>query len=392
MKELIVITIIGLFLGVAVAPSITAQDVTLEAKPLRDGNTWYVGGTGPGNYTRIQDAIDNASNNDAVFIYRGNYEENLRINNPLTLIGENKNDTQISGGGLSSDGIIEIKASYVSIINLTIGDDYYRSSISAPYVSGFQNIRIKVCNIIKSNDGIEGSNLKNCVITNCHIMGISATGIQFSNISNLTIESCKILNELSSSEWNGISISNGWDGCIDEIIINNCEIINWNGGILILDQFDNVTISNNYITEIERVGLQLSGSSIDNVSKNLMVVNNVLHIKEYDNISTTGIYLRNCKGFRFEQNEIKNSNLIGLFLQRCIIGEVINNNFINNSKDAFFTNMANVHWDNNYWDDCIGIKIPILGFLPKIIFGRLNTYFLRFVFDLHPAQAPYDIG
>ena len=33
------------------------------------GNTLYVGGSGPGNYTRIQDAIDNASDGDTVFVY-----------------------------------------------------------------------------------------------------------------------------------------------------------------------------------------------------------------------------------------------------------------------------------------------------------------------------------
>jgi len=34
-----------------------------------DGNTLYVGGSGPNNYTRIQDAIDYASDWDTVFVY-----------------------------------------------------------------------------------------------------------------------------------------------------------------------------------------------------------------------------------------------------------------------------------------------------------------------------------
>jgi len=36
-----------------------------------NGNTLYVGGSGPNNYTKIQDAIDNASNGDTVFVYSG---------------------------------------------------------------------------------------------------------------------------------------------------------------------------------------------------------------------------------------------------------------------------------------------------------------------------------
>ena len=33
-------------------------------KTTKDGNTLYVGGTGPGNYTAIQDAIDDAIDGD----------------------------------------------------------------------------------------------------------------------------------------------------------------------------------------------------------------------------------------------------------------------------------------------------------------------------------------
>ncbi len=38
-------------------------------------NILYVGGTGPNNYTRIQDAIDNASDGDTIFVYSGIYYE-----------------------------------------------------------------------------------------------------------------------------------------------------------------------------------------------------------------------------------------------------------------------------------------------------------------------------
>ncbi|MCD6299474.1 MAG: hypothetical protein J7L93_02555, partial [Thermoplasmata archaeon] len=37
------------------------------------GNTLYVGGGGPGNYTSIGDAISAAENGDTIFVYTGNY-------------------------------------------------------------------------------------------------------------------------------------------------------------------------------------------------------------------------------------------------------------------------------------------------------------------------------
>ena len=62
--------------------------------------TLYVGGNGPGNYTRIQDAIDNASDGDTVFVYDDSspYIENIQIEKKsITLMGEDKDTTIIRG-------------------------------------------------------------------------------------------------------------------------------------------------------------------------------------------------------------------------------------------------------------------------------------------------------
>jgi len=50
-----------------------------------DGNTLYVGGSGPGNYTRIQDAINDANPRDTVFVYNGTYCENLIVDKSINL-------------------------------------------------------------------------------------------------------------------------------------------------------------------------------------------------------------------------------------------------------------------------------------------------------------------
>ena len=79
----------------------------------------YVDDDGGADYTRIQDAIDNASDGDTIFVYNGVYHEFIRINkSSIQLKGESKHSTIIDGSG--SDRIIFITSSWISISNFTI--------------------------------------------------------------------------------------------------------------------------------------------------------------------------------------------------------------------------------------------------------------------------------
>jgi hypothetical protein len=61
------------------------------------GKTLYVGGSGPGNYTKIQDAIDDASDGDTVFVYDDSspYYKNMVIDKKINLTGEHRETTVI---------------------------------------------------------------------------------------------------------------------------------------------------------------------------------------------------------------------------------------------------------------------------------------------------------
>ena len=61
-----------------------------------NGNTLYVGGSGPGNYSTIQSAIDAANPGDTIFVYSGTYNEYLYLEKTINLIGENKDTTLIN--------------------------------------------------------------------------------------------------------------------------------------------------------------------------------------------------------------------------------------------------------------------------------------------------------
>jgi hypothetical protein len=96
MKKLLAIGIILLFIGINIIPA-TSQELEKPPQLSFGGKWWYVGGSGPGNYSIIQDAVDNASDGDTVFVYdySSPYRENILIDKNLKVVGENRNTTII---------------------------------------------------------------------------------------------------------------------------------------------------------------------------------------------------------------------------------------------------------------------------------------------------------
>jgi parallel beta-helix repeat protein len=356
---LIVVGITTLFLGTCITPTVAVDNIKKSSIPISSGNTLYVGGTGEGNYTKIQDAIDNASDGDTVFVYNGTYYENLYIEKTIDLIGENKNKTFIDGGGKGR--VIDIDFRWVTINGFTI------SNGSAGIITCSDNLISN--NIIKMNSNLGiGITAEHRTIVTDNIITMNDVGIEIYYYGqNNIIENNNIINNtkygifLSHTGYtevkdNNIS-NNGCGLCIYEsmsTVINNSFFKNKGNGIVIrLSQKD--IISNNNFIENEENGLYISFSEEDNISYNNFVKNR--------------------------------KNGISITVSKEIT--ICKNNFINNRRDAFFMNPIRysfrTHWKYNYWGN------PLEK--PKIIFGRAGL--IKLVpwvnFDWHPVKEPYDI-
>ncbi len=70
MKKILAVGVILLFIGVAIAPTINFNPVKAhgieKSQSISRGSWLYVGGSGPGNYTKIQDAINDSHEGDTV--------------------------------------------------------------------------------------------------------------------------------------------------------------------------------------------------------------------------------------------------------------------------------------------------------------------------------------
>gem|GEM_PF-1415760 len=106
-----VISVALLFFGTSATGTINLVH-TLNPAPIF-GNILYVGGVGPNNYTTIQDAINDATDGDSIFVYPGTYnEDQITVDKALKITGSETETTIIDGGGasLTSCGLVRIIA------------------------------------------------------------------------------------------------------------------------------------------------------------------------------------------------------------------------------------------------------------------------------------------
>jgi len=156
MKKIIIsVIIVGLLLNVTpISASIKKSSLPFRNK---SGNTLYVGGTGPENYSNIQVAIDAASNGDTIFVYNGTYYGHLIITKTITLVGEDK-DTTIIDGEQYYGGVIRIfYTSGVNITGFTIKNSSIAGeerSISGIYIDHSNYVLISGCKLFEDTCGI----------------------------------------------------------------------------------------------------------------------------------------------------------------------------------------------------------------------------------------------
>ena len=120
MRKAVIVFGINVLLIILIIPSVESFAIEESEYLLSNGKVLYVGGNGPGNFSKIQDAINNASDGDTIFVYSGTYDEIIIVNKSVDLIGQNKSDTIIKGIG--SGDVVHIYVSWVTIKNFKINN------------------------------------------------------------------------------------------------------------------------------------------------------------------------------------------------------------------------------------------------------------------------------
>jgi len=297
LRKGLAVAVILLFIGMCVVPSTAVQELKDISTVSFFGKILHVGGSRPNNYETIQDAIDNASNGDIVYVHDDSspYYENIFVNKEIKLIGENRKRTVIDGGGVGD--VVHIIANNVHLKGFTIQN----SGIEYDFDAGVE---------VESDNNVISFNIISN--NNCH-------GILL-NHSSYNKRICHNI-----IRWNGDEFRQGirlWNGSNHNNIFSNIIVDNAMDGIALYYSTDN-TISRNIISHHSFYGIR----NVD-YSHNTTISHNIIRY------SGTGIQIHET-------------------FNGLIYGNIVTNSSVNNA--VCWPDCINMSWDNgeigNYWDD-----------------------------------------
>jgi len=338
------------------------------------------------DYETIQQAIDAASVGDVIYVRNGLYNESVVVNKTLSLVGENKFNTIIDGGG--SGNVILITADNVTVTGFTLRNSGLVLTVGGVYIDHSVHNKI-IGNVMKNNKygvylSYSGGNsiVNNTVFNNSYGMSlVSSTGniVSHNNfLSNndglwlsISVNNIFFGNNVSSNLVEGVLLS----ACTNNVFSDN-RVINNTNGFHVISSTHNDIVDNN--VSINGQAFFLSASSFNTFSRNNVSFNKygVVLGASHDNLFSGNYMINNGNSFRI----VTSPN-----------NTIFHNNFLNimaNTTQRPHTIESTNFWDNgvegNYWsrfnetDD--EDKDGIID-IPHVIDER-NV-------DNYPLKAPY---
>ena len=254
LKGLIITLLLISFFVSTVYPNIEAD--LSRSLGCSSESTLHVGGSGGGNYTSIQDAINDASDGDCIIVYPGVYHEHLVVSKSLRLKGVDVNSTVVDGDAESSDAVIT--APFTSIENLTFrrSGGYCNDALIEAVAD---NVSVHGCVFCNARNGLLLSSSVNKV-ENCfffHLgVGVDMEHSSRNTLCNLSFKSNALAVFLNSSHFNVLSSFEGCYNGVDLLFlrsnvnrVENCVFFygNENQGSIYIDSSTGNILSNCFL-------------------------------------------------------------------------------------------------------------------------------------------------
>ena len=312
-----------------------------------NGKILYVGG-GEGNYTTIQQAVNDAGNGDRIYIYSGVYHERVTVTKSISISGESKNGTVIDAGYNGS--AVKLNSNGVKISNITIRNGGGGEGDALIKVSSAEN-EIRNCILNTCRNGIlisrDGNKVSDCEISE------NGNGIELQSDSN-AVSGCVFY-----KNGMGMEVINASDNTISGCVFHTNGI-----GLYMENSAGNrINRCNVYKNSGNEGGIFLIGSN-ENFITNSSVDHNVWSIRLVDSNKNeiTGCQVNDSRfGIRFESanmNRIYHCNVThnryGIYFEKCTLDRVNFNNIENNHMYGLYAKLSTVNARYNWWGSVTG--------------------------------------
>ncbi|WP_416236504.1 nitrous oxide reductase family maturation protein NosD [Xanthomarina sp. F1114] len=316
--------------------------------------------------TTIHEALQQASDGDTILVKKGIYKEaNLKVNNSITLIGE---DFPIIDGEEKGE-VITIGADNVTldgfkIINVGVS---YTTDYAAVRVVNSEGFIIQNLELEKLFFGIYLQKSKNGKVLNNKVKGEAVTEFNSGNAIHLWY--CKDV------EVRGNDVRKVRDGIYLEFsdnisIIDNFSKNNIRYGLHFMFSNKNTVINN--VFETNGAGIALMFSKFMEVENNIITknwgtasyglllkeVNDANLINNHFIENTVGITVEGSNRLVYSNNDFISNGYAIRVKGACYENQIIDNNFLYNSFDISYNGRINDNkFNNNFWSNYTGYDL-----------------------------------
>ncbi len=343
--------------------------ISINENVRSDSKTIYVGKYGPVDFYTIQSAVTNASDGDTIFVYNGTYQEEVRINKRIRLIGEDNQSTVIE----NYRGIpVKITADEVEVSGFTINGSGSALNEAGIFIQKADNVSI-YDNILK-NQYLHGIYISSSgysyldnnrmygpgIVINCALFpeSMDVSFYEYREIikkgyfgeinTDYTSHTITTSNKVNSKSVYYYKFKNGGKVPADagQVILTKCENMQisdqsmegGNIGISLIGS-SGIQVHNNTIKNCTRFGI-----SIDYAGKNVVKDNkflndgfsNIYVIESFDNIVSRNYLTNSGEGIfiagpnNLIENNTSIGNKVGIYSCTGLNCIIRNNTVINN--------------------------------------------------------------
>ncbi len=360
--------------------------------------TLTVNASGGADYTRIQDAIDNASADDTILVYSGTYYENVNVGKPLIIkgidngggkpvvdAGESGSDITLDAGNSTLEGFKAVNANWPNYgIHLNSSNNVIKNNIASNNSNGGIFLSYSSNNTLSGNTASNNSvgifllSFSNNTLVDNMVSNNRNWGIFLGGIDNILIGNNATNNQdgiyvfssrnntlsgntASNNRYSGISLRDSSNNTLsDNRASNNIYSYVTGGYGIYLSSSSNNTLSNNTASNnIYGIYLDYSSIAVDySPTFRVSSSNNVLSGNNADSNNIDGITLSSSSNNTLSGNNASNNGVsiggVGIHLELSSNNMLTDNNVLNNNQGIRLSNSNNnLIYHNNFINNTV---------------------------------------